>query len=280
MTRVGGRVLTGLGFVFGLVLIAGMSWRTDAAVYWLADLGHLYGGAEGQPLVFLYSPAFAQAFAPLRLIPLETFVVLWRVTELAVLTYCARWLTLPLLIVAWPIAGELVVGQVHLILAGLVLLTRRYPGVWAAVILTKPTLGVGLGWYLGRRDWRGLAIALGVTLGVSAVSYLLAPSLWVDWVGVLRTSQPMTWQAFDWPLALRLPLAGGLSYIAGVKDWRWLLPLAVMLALPTFWWVGLSMSVASLPDIKRARPTTWVGRAPWMKAALHRNVEVVGGQTP
>lgn len=244
-----GTALAIAGFVFGLLLIAGMSWRTDAAVYWLADLSKLYGGREGEPLAFLYSPAFAQAMAPLHVIPLETFVLVWRITELAILTLVARSLTLPLLLIAWPVGGELFVGQTHLILAGVILLTRRFPGLWAAVILTKPTLVVGLAYYVGKRDWRGLWLASGATAAVTAVSFVIASNLWFDWIRVLAGSQPMTWEAIAWPLAVRLPAAALLAYLAGARQWNWLLPLAAMLALPTFWWVGLSMATASLFDL-------------------------------
>lgn len=247
-----GAALTGTGFIFGLLLIEGMTWRTDAAVYWLADLDHLYSGVAGEPLAFLYSPAYAQVLEPLRLIPLETFVWLWRFAELAVLTYAARWLTLPILLVVWPVTGELVVGQVHLLMAAAILASRRWPGLWAAVILTKPTLGVGLAYYIGKRDGRALAIALGTLVVVAGISFALAPSLWFDWVQVLRLSQPGQPEAFDWPVWIRLPFAAGLAFVAGARDWRWLEPIAAVLALPVLWWVGLSMATASLVDLRPA----------------------------
>lgn len=257
--RVASVALTVTGFAFGVLLIAGMSWRTDAAVYWLANLDHLYSGSEGEPLVFLYSPAFAQALEPLRAIPLETFVWLWRICELAVLTYAARWLTLPILLLAWPVTGELVVGQVHLLMAGAIIASRRWPGMWAAVILTKPTLWVGLAYYAGRRDGRSLAIALGTLAVIVAVSFALAPGLWFAWIGVMERSEPVLWQSITWPLWIRLPIAAVVAFVAGARDWRWLLPVSATLALPTLWWVGLSMLAASLVDLE-----PMIGRVPWL----------------
>ena len=46
----------------------------------------------------------------------------------------------------------------------------RYPWTWGFVLLTKVTPGVGLLWFAVRREWRALAIALGVTGAIVAVS--------------------------------------------------------------------------------------------------------------
>ena len=57
-------------------------------------------------------------------------------------------------------------GNINLLIVGAVLIGFRYPWAWAFIILTKVTPGIGLLWFLTRREWRHLAIALGATLGV------------------------------------------------------------------------------------------------------------------
>jgi hypothetical protein len=49
------------------------------------------------------------------------------------------------------------------------------------VLLTKVTPGIGLLWFVARREWRNLAIALGATALVVGVSFAIAPGLWFDW---------------------------------------------------------------------------------------------------
>ena len=49
----------------------------------------------------------------------------------------------------------------------------RYPWTWGFVLLTKVTPGIGLLWFAVRREWRALAIALGVTGVIVAVSLVL-----------------------------------------------------------------------------------------------------------
>jgi hypothetical protein len=239
-----------MGIAFGLLLISVMRWRTDAAVYWMADLRHLYGGSEGEPLAYLYSPAFAQALEPLRAVPVEMFVLLFRLIALGSLVYLARWLTLPLLLML-PVAGELVVGNIHLPLALTIMLAFRWPVLWAFPLLTKPTLGVGLVWYVVRREWRNLGLALGTTGVIAGVSFVVAPGLWFDWAGTLMDStgpvDPGTAsQSIAVPLVPRLGAAVALVAWGARTNRRWTVIVGTCIALPTLWIIGLSMLVGLL----------------------------------
>jgi hypothetical protein len=53
------------------------------------------------------------------------------------------------------------------------------------VLLTKVTPGVGLLWLALRREWGALAVALGATVAIAALSWAAAPALWKQWIGVL-----------------------------------------------------------------------------------------------
>ena len=60
-------------------------------------------------------------------------------------------------------AVELYLGNVHILIAVAILLGFKHPWTWAFVLLTKTTCGVGLLWFVVRREWRSLWIALGAT---------------------------------------------------------------------------------------------------------------------
>ena len=230
-----------------MLLISAMSWHTDVSVLWRARLDELYTGAEGDQIAYLYSPSFAQILEPFRSVPVETFVLLLRLTALASLAYLARWLTLPLLLTL-PVLGELLVGNIHLQLALAVALTFRYPAAWAVPLLTKPSLGIGLVWYAVRREWRQLGIALAVTAGFVAVSFVIAPTLWFDWIVTMANSSgpldpELARQAIGIPLFARLLIAGVLVAWGARGNRRWTLVVGTCIALPTLWIVGLSMLV-------------------------------------
>ena len=164
------------------LLILGEGGPVDVRAYYLVDLDHPYAGARVDARdAFLYSPAFAQLTEPLRLLPWATFRLLWRVGEFAALTALAGPLTLPCLFLG-PITTELNVGNIHLLLAAAIVAGFRWPAAWAFVLLTKVTPGVGLLWFAVRREWRQLAIAVGTTLAIVAISAVLAPGLWLDWI--------------------------------------------------------------------------------------------------
>ena len=79
-------------------------------------------------------------------------------------------------------SSEMALGNIHLLLALAIAVGFRSPATWAAVLLTKPTLGVCLLWFLLRGDWRRLGIALGYRPAWS-------PSHW-PWP---RTCSSSTW---------------------------------------------------------------------------------------
>ncbi len=134
----------------------------DARAYWRVDLAHPYASSGvGEFSTYLYSPAFAQFLSPLYVLPFEAFFVLWTAASVLVLYWLVRPWPWALLILLLPWTYELFVGQVHLFIAAAIVLGFRWPALWAFNILTKVTPGVGLLWFLVRREWRSLAIALG-----------------------------------------------------------------------------------------------------------------------
>ena len=145
-------------------------------------------------------------------------------------------------------------------MAAAIALGFRYPATWAFVLLAKVTPGVGLLWFLVRREWRNLTIALGVTAAIVAVSLAIDFRLWVDWVnnqvlGSLGTSpnQPH----IDLPLLLRLPAAAALVVWGARTDRKWTVPLAAAIAMPVLWIAALSVAAAALAvDRPELQPRT------------------------
>lgn len=229
----------------------------DARAYWRVDLGHPYAtSGVGEYSTYLYSPAFAQFLSPLYVLPFEAFFVLWTAASVAVLYWLVRPWPWALLILLLPWTYELFVGQVHLFIAAAIVLGFRWPSLWAFNILTKVTPGVGLLWFLVRREWRPLAIALGTTLAIVAISFVLSPTAWFDWYAFLRGSTG------SGELLYPRIAAAALIVVAGaLTDRRWAIPIAVWLALPVVWIESWVILLAIIRLRERPSPILESGRA-------------------
>jgi hypothetical protein len=131
----------------------------------------------------------------------------------------------------------------------------RYPMSWALMFLTKVTPGIGVLWFLARREWRAFLMAIGVTAAIVAISFLLDGTAWGAWLRLLQAdlsgAGQGTFQTVGWyvpiPLLPRLVIAAGVVGIAAWSDRRWLMPLAVVLALPVIWLNSLAALAAVVP---------------------------------
>jgi hypothetical protein len=235
-------ILVGLLRAFVYYAIQGIHPWTfvgiDARAYYRVDLAHPYtSSVVGEHSTYLYSPAFAQVLSPSYILPFEAFFALWTVASIAVLYWLVRPWPWALLILFLPWTYELFVGQVHLFIAAVIVLGFRYPALWAFNLLTKVTPGIGLLWFLARREWRPLAIALVTTGAVALASFVLAPTAWFDWVTFLRGSTGSGELLYP-----RLIISAAIAVAGGLTGRRWTVPIAVWLALPVVWiesWVIL-----------------------------------------
>jgi hypothetical protein len=184
---------------------------------------------------------------PIRILPWQAFIAGWA----AILIGAVAYLTGPRLLAAGILfaAMELAGGNIELLLAVAIVLGFRWPATWSFVLLTKVTPGVGLLWFVVRREWRSLALALGATAAIAVVSIVLAPAAWAQWPGVLAgiAGRSGTWAAVPIPLIVRLPLAVALVVWGARTDRRWTVPVSSLLALPALWYGGFSMLLAVLP---------------------------------
>ena len=236
-----------LGVVFAL---RDGTWSTgrEAFCYWLPSLADPYARSEWtQPVAYVYSPAFLQGIAPLKILPWLAFLAVWT----AVLLLAIRWLAGPRLWAAAILfsAFELLGGNIHLLLGLAIVAGFRWPAAWAFILLTKVTPGIGLLWFVVRREWQSLWVALGATAAIVAVSWAVAPAAWSDWLEVLGASSAKTagtWAAVPVPVWLRLPIAAAIVVWGARTDRRWTVPVASMVALPALWFGGASMLLAAL----------------------------------
>jgi hypothetical protein len=246
-----GAVVAGLlFFVYLFVVVAPQSATVgfDALSYWVYSIADPYRLVHGTMGSFVYSPVAARLFQLDSLIPFWQFVWLWSAVLVATAIWLGgrRWLW----VLAFPpVAFELYHGNVHLLIAAAIALGFRYPAAWSFVLLTKVTPGVGLIWFLVRREWRSLAIALGVTAMLVAVSLAVDFPLWQQWIDkelLVSLRQPPNQPQIAVPLLLRLPAAALLVSWGGLTNRKWTVPVAAAVAMPVLWVSAFSVLAALL----------------------------------
>jgi len=250
-----------------LVIVAMNRWAVpaDEHAYWLAARRLI----EGQPLydptvtvitpyAYLYPPPLAQALVPIAyVVPSALFSLGWIVAMGIALWWLAgRDVIRALAMVAFlPIAVEFWFRNVHLFLAVLVVLGLRHWSGWFAVgAAIKVSPGLGIPFLVLRGQWRPAIVATLVGLGLLALSVVLSPDAWRQYIEFLRGLDPSGQSAFvPIPLPIRALVALGLAVAAGrIPGWRGevVLVVAITVALPSLWFTGLSLLAAAVPIIR------------------------------
>ena len=205
---------------------------------------------------YRYAPAFLIPVAPLRLLPWEAFATLWFALHVGAFL----WLRAGWMLAVPGLQDDVIRGNVTVFLAvAVVLALTRSAAWWMPVLLTKVTPGIGVVWHLARREWRELAIAIGATAIVVAIGFAWSPGLWIEWLRSLAAG-PETYEVGHplGPLGLRLVLAALLTGYAAVTDRAWLVPVALLVAVPGLW----PLNFALLAAIPRLRATAQESRRP------------------
>jgi hypothetical protein len=245
-----GYFLAAVGFLVAIALGLLPHSGADTHIYWANGLPDPYSirdYAAGNG--FFYSPAFAQLFSPLRLLPFVWVNVLWTAGLLTLLYWLVgRWSVIWLLFI--PVAIEIYFGNVALMYAAIAVVGDTFPWAWSFVLLTKVTPGVGLIWFAVRREWARLGVALAATVGIVAASFLLAPGLWSSWVALLQSNDGSDTGLPIGPLWLRLPLAAILVAWGARTNRRWVLPVGMLLGSPRLWVASFAVLTA-LPRLLR-----------------------------
>ena len=248
-----------IGVLVGFRLLGIYPWNEyvfDLHAYWITRAGVDYASQHAGPAgTYLYSPAFAQAIRPLTILPLPIFAAIWTSIGAALLV----WLTgRRVLLVALlpPVLITLVQGQLDIAFAAVAVLGLRWPALWVLPLLTKITPGIGIVWFLVRREWRQLVIALSVTLGVMAISFVLDQGGWASWVAMLlRAEFPNDPRLvyLNVPLTVRLPVALALIVWGARTNRTWTIPVAMTLAMPIVWANSVTILVALIPLLAGAQ---------------------------
>jgi Glycosyltransferase family 87 len=256
-----------------LLILAATEWRhlNDEYAYWLAG-ARLASGAPlydptaqpNTPYAYWYPPPMAQVMAPITsVVSADAFAVAWT----ALLLVCLWWLggrnvLVALALIAFlPVAVELRVRNVHLVIAVLaVLALRRSSLFWIPAAALKITPVLGLAYLAAAQRWREAILAGLAGLAVLAVSLVLAPSAWqqfVDVVGLRAGADGGS--VFPIPFGVRFIVGAALVVVAGrlalraTRDGaspRWaetLLIVALTIANPTLWVTAMSLLVAIVP---------------------------------
>jgi hypothetical protein len=232
----------------------------DALSYWLTDPANPYpvGQKEFQ---FGYSPIIAQAWAPLFHLPIDVFVFVFRLFEVIGLVA----LTGPLagaLIFTPPVASEVNAANINFTLGVIMVLGFRWPALWAIPLLTKPSMGVGLVWFMARGEWRKAATPIVIAGALAAVSFAFDQRVWFDWIQWIRTGTlPVGSWPYPWPIWARLPFSLALVLWGARTNRPWTVAVAAGFALPRLYFQSPAILVAAIPLIP------WLGRrvVPWMR---------------
>lgn len=250
-----GAVVAGLLFAAYLFIVIAPSARTfgfDALAYWVNPITDPYRLQTGGLGAFLYSPVAARLFAPAALLDWPSFLWIWSALLLGTALWLGgrRWLW----VLAFPpVALELYHGNIHLLIAAAIALGFRYPVAWSFVVLTKVTPGIGLLWFAVRREWRHLGLALGATAALVAVSVVVDPNLWRQWIDrqlVHSLSVGPDQPHIAIPLLLRLPIAAVLVAWGARTDRKWTVPVAAAISMPVLWITAFA-TLAALAALHR-----------------------------
>jgi Glycosyltransferase family 87 len=257
-------------------------WVLDMHTYWATGAGITYDNSNPYVIgAYLYAPAFAQALYPLFSLPWPWFAALWTAAIAATYIWLVgRW-AFPLLFTG-AVALELYLGQIDIFIAAAVVLGFRFPAVWAFPLLTKVAPGIGLLWFVVRREWRNLAIAVAATVAIAGVSAWISPALWNDWYDLLRRSitdrQVVEGAYIGIPVWLRLPFAVAIIVWGARTDRHWTVPIGILLAMPILWVNVFTLLLAVVPLREEPGLTparAWLLRERLLPAGLRRKRSVV-----
>lgn len=270
-------VFAAIGAVL-LIVVAVTAWPVfgDEQAYWGAAERLVAGrplydvnAPANQPYAFWYPPVVAQLLAPLTLVlPPVAFTILWTAALVICLWALAdRNVFVALALIAFlPVALELRVRNVHLVVALFVVLAiRRSWAFWipAAALKIAPAIGPIYLLAAGRR--REAFLTAGVGLAVLLVSVAISPGAWADFLGIVAGRAGSDAGGVPGvPFVARLALGTLIAILAGRRGGRMGeigVVIAIMVANPTLWPNSFSLLLAVVPFARawrRERPVAAV----------------------
>lgn len=270
LDRLGLVVLGATGLLIGIGYAIFGVRPVDSTTFWEAgQRAHYYGTTWGADAAsfYVYPPPLAQI---LGATPWPVYLIGWTTLVFVGFWAATRWWSLPLfgatmvaLLVAgftFPPADPLVltgIGNPQILIAAVCVIGFRYPAAWAFVLLTKIAPGIGLLWFLVRREWRSLGLALGTTAVIVTVSFVLAPGTWIDFLrfATANASAASPQPTVPIPFLVRVAMSSALIVWGARTNRRWTVPIAAgWAAIALYEWSYLTIWIAALP-LSRLAPT-------------------------
>jgi hypothetical protein len=265
--RVAWFVLLAMGVIFCLGWALSSALPVDALLYWNTNLGHLYGQVWGEnsSSFFVYPPPLAQLMVAVRSLGWPVFIAGWTLILFAATAYAGRGWALLLVVIGlvlFPFVGfdhpfqhpllYPLIGNIQPLLVAFVVAGFRFPALWSVIILTKIGPGVGVLWFAFRREWRSLMIALGSTVLIVAVSFVLAPGLWADFVrfAVNNAGAASPTEVVPIPFSIRLAMSIALLWWGARTNRRWTVAIAAG-------WSAIALYNWSFVEFWMAAPVLW-----------------------
>jgi hypothetical protein len=225
----------------------------DAYAYWRVGHDDPYSIASAFG-AFHYPPPALLPIYLLAWLPWPAFYWVLSAASVAALAWMGgRW---SLALLAFPpVSFELFHGNIHLLLAAAIVAGMRWPAALGVPLLTKVTPGiVALLWFVPRRSWRSVAIALGATVALVLATAWAWPGLWAEWFRHLEVAGGLPGPDYlRAPLPLRLAIAAAIALWGGWTGRRWTVIVAATVALPILWLNGLAMLVGVVPLVRADR---------------------------
>jgi len=259
--------------VIAIFMLNGKSdWLgSEARGSWGIDPFHPYKSLDyGTPGAFFYSPAYAFLVAPLGLLPWPVFVAIALAVEIVSLAYLVGWRWIGYAALLLPVMDDLLGANINLAMTAAIVIGLERPVAWAFVLLTKVTPGIGVLWFAVRREWRNVAIALGLTAAIVVVTFLIAPDAWRQWISILldNAGRPLPDNAVPIPLVIRLPIAAALVVYGARTNRPWLVPVAGFLGIAVIWREHDLVLLGAVAIWRRRRARSQVGAAEAEPSAL------------
>jgi hypothetical protein len=232
--------LSALGYALGAVVFVLVAthdggYGYDSHAYWLAGRNVL----EGQPLYFphdegvlgayRYPPLVAQLWAPFTVMPALAFSWAWRTVCFLSIRYMAGswrnvglWLLVPLV---WT---ELSVANVTFPVAAMSMMAlrgRSWLATWAGVVKIVPLLLLPYIWLTRRAERRQLTFGLLSVGAACAVSFLLTPESWMQYMEALGWMSTSSTDSFG---VVRIAPTGLLDALLRVAVGALLIAIAIL----------------------------------------------------
>ena len=170
-------------------------------------------------LAYFYPPLFAILFRPLALLPYAVAAAIWEFVVLASFVVTIWWIGprrrdtwLAIGILGIPIAWSAAIGQAQVPLTLLTVIGAPWSIALAANVKLFPAL-IAL-WWVGRREWRRLAVFAAWAAGLMLLQLVLAPQATFDFLTTLTLKEVGAVRSFS-PYALS-PLLWAALVVTGV----------------------------------------------------------------